>query len=100
MLWSIARKSRSGACTACALAVGLLLLAGASALAVDEPIKAATDRLEQIRAELDRIEAAAARPDQRPRALLEYREQAEPLRDSASISGSPSRRRGRPPTSS
>jgi small-conductance mechanosensitive channel len=73
-------KSRLGFRVACAVAAALLLFGASTAFAVDEPIKAATDRLEQIRAELDRIEAAAGNPDQSRRALIQYREEVEPLR--------------------
>jgi hypothetical protein len=45
------------------IAAALLLFLAAGAFAQDGPIKQAADRMEQIRAQLDRIEAAAGQPD-------------------------------------
>jgi HAMP domain-containing protein len=73
-------KLRPGIRAVCAIVAALLLFGAGAALAADEPIAAATARLEQIRAELDRIEAAASKPDLSRRALVQYREEVEPLR--------------------
>jgi small-conductance mechanosensitive channel len=73
-------KLRPGIRAVCAIVAALLLFGAGAAFAADEPIAAATARLEQIRAELDRIEAAASKPDLSRRALVQYREEVEPLR--------------------
>jgi small-conductance mechanosensitive channel len=70
---------RPGIRAACAVVAALLLFGASAVFAADEPV-AATVRLEQIRAELDRVEASAKKPDQSRRALLQYREEIEPLR--------------------
>jgi potassium-dependent mechanosensitive channel len=65
---------------ACSIAAALLLFLAASAFAQDGPIKAAADRLEHIRTDLDRIEAATGQADLRPAVLQRFRQEADPLR--------------------
>lgn len=75
-----AHRGRQACATAFAAATLLLWLAAAASIAAEDPVKTARERIESIRLQFDRIEAALGQPEQPPGALLAQREAVEPLR--------------------
>jgi potassium efflux system protein len=63
-----------------ALFAFILIVAAGAALAVEEPLRTARERLDAIRGQFDLVEAVLDRPDNRSRGLSALREQIEPLR--------------------